>query len=66
MLFIKCKDHIRDVQNKHFKTLKKKEGVSSDLMKNVEQQIVSIADNYISQAEKILESKQHELVGNKD
>ncbi|KAF5287662.1 hypothetical protein FQR65_LT12191 [Abscondita terminalis] len=63
MLFVKCKDNIRDVQNKQFKILKKKDGVSTDLVKNVELQIGVIADNYITEAQKIFDSKQSELVG---
>lgn len=63
MLFVKCKDNIKDVQNKQFKSLKKKDGVSTDLVKNVELQISAIADNYITEAQKIFESKQSELVG---
>ncbi|KAF5289252.1 hypothetical protein FQA39_LY15182 [Lamprigera yunnana] len=63
MLFVKCKDHIRDVQNKCFKGLKKKEGISTDLIKNVELQIIAIADQYILEAQKIFESKQTELIG---
>ncbi|KAF2897249.1 hypothetical protein ILUMI_08922 [Ignelater luminosus] len=62
-LFTKCRDSLRDVQNKHLKNLKKKEGVSRDLIKNIEQQIIAIADKHISEAEKIMQSKQHELLG---
>ncbi|EEZ98734.1 ribosome-recycling factor, mitochondrial [Tribolium castaneum] len=62
-MFIKCRDGIRDVQNKQVKSLKKKDKVSEDMARNSEQQIVAIADAYIAEAEKILESKQKELVG---
>jgi len=62
-LFTKCKDSIRDAQNKQFKNLKKKEGVSIDTVRNAEQQIIAIADTFIADAEKIMESKQQELLG---
>ncbi|XP_017776415.1 PREDICTED: ribosome-recycling factor, mitochondrial isoform X2 [Nicrophorus vespilloides] len=62
-IFNKCRDNIKDVQNKQNKSLKRKEGVSVDLARNAEQQVTVIADTYIAQAEKILESKQNELIG---
>lgn len=60
--FVKCRDGIRDVQIKYVKQIKKKESVSEDLARNIENQIISIADGYITQAENILESKQQELI----
>lgn len=63
MLFVKCKDGIRDVQIKYIKQIKNKSKLSEDLIRNAEQQIIAIADNFISQADKILESKQNELLG---
>ncbi|XP_031356538.1 ribosome-recycling factor, mitochondrial [Photinus pyralis] len=63
-LFVKCKDGIRDVQNKQFKSLKRKEGLSIDTERNLEQQITAIADSYIHEAERILQAKQNELIGN--
>ncbi|VEN58128.1 unnamed protein product [Callosobruchus maculatus] len=62
-LFVKCKDAIRDVQIKHVKQVKKKEGVSEDLVRVVEAQIVALADTYIHQAETLLQTKQNELLG---
>ncbi|RZC34593.1 ribosome-recycling factor, mitochondrial, partial [Asbolus verrucosus] len=62
--FIKCRDAVRDVQTKQVKNLKKKDKISQDVARNAELQIISIADGFISQAEKILESKQKELTGN--
>lgn len=61
--FVKCKDAIRDIQIKFTKQIKKKEGISEDLIRNVEAQLTTIADGFISQAEQILESKQNELAG---
>lgn len=62
-LFVKCKDHIKDLQNKEMKQLKKKDGVSEDSLRSVEQQIKAMADVYVGEAEKILEGKQKELTG---
>lgn len=43
-LFVKCKDSIRDAQNKHTKSLKRKDGISVDVVRQVEDQIIAIAD----------------------
>lgn len=61
--FVKCKDKIRDIQNKQIKSLKKKKTVSEDVIHSVQEQIVAIADSYISDAERILTAKQNELLG---
>ncbi|XP_074028106.1 mitochondrial ribosome recycling factor 1 isoform X2 [Leptinotarsa decemlineata] len=62
-LFTKCKDGIRDVQIKHVKQVKRKEGLSQDLARSVEAQIIAIADGFISEGEKIYEAKKEELIG---
>lgn len=62
-LFVKCKDSVRDVQIKFVKQVKRKDKVSEDVVRSVEQQIVAIADQYIAQAEGILNKKQAELLG---
>ncbi|KAK9881999.1 hypothetical protein WA026_018850 [Henosepilachna vigintioctopunctata] len=62
-LFVKCKDSIREVQNRYSKGLKKKEGASEDLSRNIEQQLKALTDQYVSEAEQILNSKQKELLG---
>lgn len=61
--FVKCKDSIRDTQSKNIKSIKSKTGVSEDLIKSVESQVVTISDGYIKQAEDILVKKQQELLG---
>ncbi|CAG9841220.1 unnamed protein product [Diabrotica balteata] len=61
--FVKCKDGIRDVQTKYIKQIKRNDTVSQDLCRSAESQIIAIADGYISQGEKIFESKQQELIG---
>lgn len=64
-LFIKCRDHIKDAQNKFNKTVKQKEkdGLSQDVSKQITEQINFISGEYIAQAEKIMEAKQQELIG---
>lgn len=64
-LFIKCRDHIKDIQNKFSKTAKQKErdGLSQDMSVRITEQIQFISDQYIAQAEKIMEAKQQELMG---
>ncbi|XP_050312255.1 ribosome-recycling factor, mitochondrial isoform X2 [Anthonomus grandis grandis] len=64
-LFVKCKDSVRDVQVKHIKQIKRQEKLSEDLARSAEQQIIAIADQFISEAEGILNSKQSELLGEK-
>lgn len=63
MLFVKCKDGVRDVQTKYIKQIKSKNKLSEDLSRSIEQQIIAIADGFIVEAEKILDSKQNELLG---
>lgn len=65
-LFVKCKDTIRDVQMTHIKKVKKQTEVSQDDQFSVQNQITAIADGFISQAEKLLETKTNELIGGKD
>ncbi|KAJ8919976.1 hypothetical protein NQ315_006506 [Exocentrus adspersus] len=62
-LFVKCKTAIRDVQMKNIKQLKRKEKLSQDTARSIENQIIAIADGYIAGAEKILEDKTNELIG---
>ncbi|XP_058462734.1 ribosome-recycling factor, mitochondrial [Malaya genurostris] len=64
-LFIKCRDTIKDVQNQTIKKLKKQTDISEDLNFQVQAQITAIANEYIKEAEKMLETKQAELIGDK-
>ncbi|XP_045462088.1 ribosome-recycling factor, mitochondrial-like [Harmonia axyridis] len=50
LLFIKCRDAIKDVQNKTIKSLKRKDGVSEDLVRNIENHLKALGDKYISEA----------------
>lgn len=63
ILFLKCKDGIKDVQNTQIKKLKKMTEISTDENHSVQLQVTAIADTYIIQAEKLLEAKQTELLG---
>nr|CAG4637360.1 EOG090X0DUK [Ceriodaphnia reticulata]SVE73199.1 EOG090X0DUK [Ceriodaphnia reticulata] len=63
-LFQKFKDHSRDIQNRYIREVKKKEKeVSSDLAHSVQQQIHSLTEQFVSEAEKIMIAKQNELLG---
>lgn len=63
VLFLKCKDGIKDVQNNQIKKLKRMTEISTDENHSVQSQVTAIADKYIIQAEKLLEAKQSELIG---
>lgn len=62
-VFVKYKDKLKDVQNKEIKSLKKKTGISEDVIHSAQQQIMAITDSYVSEAEKLLLAKQNELLG---
>lgn len=62
-MFVHCKDHIRDIQNQCIKKLKKRPGLGEDLMHSVQDQISSLADQHITEAENIMSHKQAELLG---
>lgn len=62
-LFIKCRDSVREVQNKYVKTVKNNTTISQDLAYNIQEQVTALGDQYISQGEKIYEAKQTELIG---
>lgn len=62
-LFVKCRDGIRDIQNKQTKTIKKQENLPKDFVYSAEQQVIALADTYVKQAEEVFENKQTELIG---
>ncbi|XP_061401120.1 ribosome-recycling factor, mitochondrial [Musca vetustissima] len=62
-LFIKYRDSIKDIQNNCIKKVKKQTEISKDDVFSVQTQITAIADKYIAEAEKILQAKQKELLG---
>uniref|UniRef100_A0A1B0AVT3 Ribosome-recycling factor, mitochondrial n=1 Tax=Glossina palpalis gambiensis TaxID=67801 RepID=A0A1B0AVT3_9MUSC len=61
--FIKYRDLIKDIQNNVIRKLKKKENISKDDVYAMQTQITAISDKYICEAEKLLQSKQKELLG---
>uniref|UniRef100_U5EVR6 Ribosome-recycling factor, mitochondrial n=1 Tax=Corethrella appendiculata TaxID=1370023 RepID=U5EVR6_9DIPT len=65
-LFLKCRDTIKDVQNGFIKKVKNQKDISDDLNHQVQAQITALADGYIREAEKVLDTKQAELLGGKD
>ncbi|XP_058832310.1 ribosome-recycling factor, mitochondrial [Topomyia yanbarensis] len=64
-LFIKCRDTIKDAQNQTIKKLKKQTDISEDLNFQVQAQVTAVANEYIKEAEKMMEIKQAELLGDK-
>jgi ribosome recycling factor len=67
VLFNKFKETIRDIQNRHIRKLKKQEDtVSADLIFSVQNQIHTLAENIIQDAEKVMIAKQNELLGMKE
>lgn len=65
-LFIKCRDSIKDIQNSHIKKVKGNKEISIDINHQVQNQITAIADEYIVEADKLLQIKQNELLASKD
>ncbi|CAH1390424.1 unnamed protein product [Nezara viridula] len=63
--FIKSRDAIHNIQNRYLKSVKNKvkEGLSEDTSYQLSEQIKHLADMYVAKAEKILELKQAELLG---
>lgn len=63
-LFIKCRDHIKDAQNEVLRKVKRNTEIPEDDNHSAQGQLTQIADEYVAQAEKMLETKQKELLGN--
>ncbi|XP_017122112.1 ribosome-recycling factor, mitochondrial [Drosophila elegans] len=62
-LFVKYRDAIRGVQNEHIRKLKKQPELGKDDAFAAQAQVTAIADRFISEADKLLASKQKELLG---
>lgn len=62
-LFTKCRDAIKETQNQALKKLKKKEKVPEDDLHSCVAQIGALSEKFMQQAEKLLETKQQELLG---
>jgi ribosome recycling factor len=65
-LFIKCRDGIKDVQNSFIKKIKNQKTISEDLNRNLQKQVTAFSENYIVEADKILQAKQSELLREKE
>lgn len=65
-LFIKCRDGIKDVQNTFIRKVKNQKEISTDLNHSLQQQIIAFGEKYIVEADKVLQSKQNELLGGKE
>lgn len=64
ILFTKCRDHIRDAQNEVLRKVKHNQEISEDDNHIAQGQLTEIAAEYVEKAEKMLETKQKELLGN--
>lgn len=62
-LYIKCRDMIKDIQNDYIKKLKNQNGVSEDLVFNVNKQITAMCEEFQQQAKNVYEAKHNELIG---
>lgn len=62
-VFIKYRDAIKAIQNESIRKVKKNTEISDDVSRSVQGQLVSIADEFVAKAEKMLAAKQKELLG---
>lgn len=62
-LFIKCRDSFKNAQNEAIRKVKKNTTISEDISRGVQSQLISIADEYVGKADKMLVVKQKELLG---
>lgn len=65
ILYIKCRDSIKDIENEYLRKAKKKTGVSEDLIFDVQRQITALCGEYRVEAKNIYDTKCKELVGGK-
>lgn len=63
-LYIKCRDQIKDAQNEMIRKVKNNTEISQDDNHAIQGQLTEIANEYVSQAEKIFDIKQNELLNN--
>ena len=62
-LLVKHRDNLKDFQNKQLKSLKDQKNASQDLVRRVQDQVKALCQNYVSEAEKLVETKQKEVLG---
>lgn len=63
VLYIKCRDSVKDVENDYIKKIKKQTSVSEDLIFSVTKQINAMCVEYQLEAKKLFDVKHNELVG---
>lgn len=63
VLYIKCRDSMKDVQNDYIKKIKKQTSVSEDFIFSVTKQINALCEEYQRQAKLLFDAKVNELVG---
>ncbi|KZC03929.1 Ribosome-recycling factor, mitochondrial [Dufourea novaeangliae] len=61
--FVKCKDNITNVRNKYTQDIKKKKSLPIDLASRATVYVDNISHEYIDKADKLLKTKQKELLG---
>ncbi|XP_011298709.1 ribosome-recycling factor, mitochondrial [Fopius arisanus] len=61
-LFIKCRDHLKNMKIKEIKNVKKIESISEDQVRRVQNQLDIICEKYVKEAEDLLNTKQKELL----
>lgn len=63
VLYVKCRDSIKDIQIDYIKKVKKQTGVSDDTIFSSNQMINTIGEQFQSEARKVYEAKHNELLG---
>jgi len=61
-LFIKYRDEIKNMQNDAIRKVKKNTAISEDVNRAAQGQLTSAADEYVEKAEKMMKTKQKELL----
>lgn len=62
-LYVKCRDGIKESQNQMVKKLKKQDKVPEDDLHMCQTQLTALSEKFIEQAEKMLDAKSKELLG---
>ena len=62
-LFIKCRDNLKDIQNKQLKKLKNNPDINEDAFYRLKVQVEGLSNKHVQEAEKLLKTKQSELLG---
>lgn len=62
-MYVKCRDNIREAQNKNLRNVKKQDNISKDLAFDVQAQVILMADKYVAEAEQVYNNKHTELLG---